>query len=140
MKTPVRGANAGGGFMAEKNSLTNWRSRRRGYERQRKTNSRVRRPKEVSGKFGISTGNKWKRPMLRRCPEEITDISKAASARFPLGRWGRFFSCRDAALLPRLSILRPRPFGNVRREVFGPLQYPEMEKDYYCDAEYGCSC
>jgi hypothetical protein len=65
---------------------------------------------------------------------------KAASARFPLGRWGRFFSCRDAALLPRLSILRPRPFGNVRREVFGPLQYPEMEKDYYCDAEYGCSC
>jgi hypothetical protein len=67
---------------------------------------------------------------------------KAASARFPLGRWGRFFSCRDAALLPRLSILRPRPFGNVRREVFGSLQYPEMEKDYHCDArdQYGCSC
>jgi hypothetical protein len=95
-------------------------------------------PPRTLGPFLV--GNKWQPPAFSRLSggDDARHI-KAVSA-LPLGRWGRFFSYQEAALLPRLSILRPRPFGNVRREVFGPLQYPEMEKDYYCDAEYGCSC
>ncbi|SDP39612.1 hypothetical protein SAMN05444050_6712 [Afipia sp. GAS231] len=44
-------------------------------------------------------------------------------------------------LLRRLSILRGRTIVNPGREVFDPLQYPEMEKGDYCNArdQYGCS-